>query len=503
MAKNEARNGAILSYILIILNGCYGLFLTPYIIGFVGDEAYGVFKTISSFTSAFMVLDLGLGGTMMRYIAKFKADKNESEIPNFIAMGLLQAAAIATVLGALLCGFYFGIDYIYQNGLNPTEISKAKELYLVLGLGMLAHIFENVSNGIICGHNKFTIANGVKVLRLVIRIISVLFFLSLFKDTLVLVVVDTALTFLLLIIEWIYICFKQRIKIRLERWDNAIFKSSFKYTILMLITSIAAQINSNLDNVVIGAFIGSGAVAIYSIALLIFGIFEQLSTAISGVMLPMVTNVLKEDDANSKIQELIVQVGRIQFMLLGAALVGFSVLGRTFLSIWIGEGFDDVYFLTLILMVPSILELCVNICLSVLKANNDLIFRTMVLLGTMIGNAIITVVGVYFLGYYMAAVGTALSFFIGSVVIMGVYYKKKYGFNMLSIYGKIFKNIWLCLLLSGIVCFGSTFFIKILWVKLLVGVISFLICYVGSLFLFGLNKEEKLYIKNTVKRRSK
>jgi len=73
--KSQVSLGAVLSYILIILNATYGLFLTPFIIGQIGDASYGVYKTISAFTSSLMVLDLGLGGTMMRYIAKYRADK--------------------------------------------------------------------------------------------------------------------------------------------------------------------------------------------------------------------------------------------------------------------------------------------------------------------------------------------------------------------------------------------------------------------------------------------
>ena len=99
MAKNEVKWGAILSYVLIFLNAAYGLFLTPYILGQIGEASYGVYKTISAFTSSLMVLDLGLGGTMMRYIAKYRADKEEKKIPNFISMGLIQTSAICVVVG--------------------------------------------------------------------------------------------------------------------------------------------------------------------------------------------------------------------------------------------------------------------------------------------------------------------------------------------------------------------------------------------------------------------
>ena len=146
-----------------------------------------------------------------------------------------------------------------------------------------------------------------------------------------------------------------RVTIRFSHWEGSLFKESFRYTMLLFITTIAAQINGNLDNVVIGAIVGSAAVAVYSMGLLIFNMFEQLSVALSGVMLPTVTQTLKGDDEKyTATQKLIVRVGRIQFILLGAALSGFIVLGKPFIELWLGAGFEDVYIIVLILMVPSL-----------------------------------------------------------------------------------------------------------------------------------------------------
>ncbi|MBQ8291229.1 MAG: oligosaccharide flippase family protein [Clostridia bacterium] len=497
MAKSEVKNGAILSYILILLNACYGLFLTPFILGRIGEADYGVYKTVAALSSSLMVLDLGLGGTLMRYIARFKADGEEEKIANYVAMSLIQAAILAAAVLFIVVGVYFFIDILYADGLTVAEIAKAKKLYIVLGIGIVAHIFENVMNGVISGYNKFTFANGLKLLRLMIRIILTIGLLFVFNNSMTLVVIDVVLIFGLLITEWFYVCFALKLKVRFKVWENKLFKESFKYTLLLFITAIAAQINGNLDNVVIGAIKGSEAVAVYSMGLLIFSMFEQLSTAISSVMLPTVTNTLKNDDEKyTQTQELIVQAGRVQFALLGAVFIGFLILGKSFVSIWLGEGYEDVYIIGLILMAPSLLELCVNVCLSVLRANNNLGFRTYNLLATTVLNAIITIVGTYFWSYYAAAIGTGVSFLLGSVIIMNVYYNKKYGFRMGLVYAQIFKGIFPCLLISGISGWLAIYFFASNLVKLLVGVTVFLLVYGLTLCLFGLNKKEKSCLKN-------
>ncbi|MBQ3604049.1 MAG: polysaccharide biosynthesis protein [Clostridia bacterium] len=493
MAKNEVKWGAIISYLLIVFNSLYGFLIVPYILSSLGDVEYGVYKTISSLSSALMVLDLGLGGTTMRYIAKFKSDSQRDRIESFISMALGEGSIIGVVLIAVSVIIYCLIPSIYSEGLSGNEIELAKKLFIILSVNMLFHIFENVLNGIISGHNKFTFANGMKLIRIFMRILILFVVFSFVKSSIALVLIDLFLTFFQIIVELIYIRAKLKTKIRLsfKGWDKEVFQESFKYTILLFITTIAAQVNNNLDNVVIGAIRGAAFVSVYSIGLLIFGMFEQLSTALSGVMLPTVTNILKSDNDGSKIEKTIVQIGRIQFMLLGAALIGFVILGKQFISLWLGDNYFDAYNITLILMVPALLELCVNVCLSVLRAKNMLGFRTGVLLATTIMNAIITVVGVKLFGYYAAAIGTALSFLVGSVIIMNIYYYKKFSFKMLKIYKKIFSGTWLCLLISGGAIWISSRFLNEGWFAFALNIVVFCIAYVTSMLLFGFKKDEK------------
>ena len=501
MAKNEVKWGAILSYILIFLNATYGLFLTPYMLGQIGEASYGVYKTISAFTSSLMVLDLGLGGTMMRYIAKYKADKEDHKIANFISMGFIQTGAVCVLVTVVTSVLYLFLDDIYAKGLTAEELLEAKQLYVFLAVGMIAHVFENLLNGIICGYNNFTFANGIKVLRLLFRIAAVVVFLAIFKNSMTLVIIDLAITIFAVLAEAAFLFLKLGVKVRYSRWDTQVFFESFKYTILMFITSIVAQVNTNFSNVAIGAILNSTAVTVYSMAVLIFATYEQMSTAISGVMLPTITNSLKDDDEHyTNTLRIVADMGRIQFILLGAVLTGFITLGRPFVEMWLGPNYGDVYYLVLILLVPALLELCINVCLSILRAKNMLGFRTAVIAVATALNLLITVCGMRYIGFYSAAMGTACSFLFGSVVTMGIYYYKKLRINILKLYGKIFSKIWLCLVLSGVASWLISFVFNSPTVKFISGFGAFVLVYATTLLLFGLNKNEKTIILSKLRR---
>lgn len=487
----QVVGGATLSYILIVLNAVYGMVITPYILFRLGQEEYGVYKTIAALSSALMVLDLGLGGTTTRYIAKYRAERKEGEIPNFLAMMLIETFAISFIVGCACTGLYFSISPIYSNTFTAEQVNLAQKLFAILSVNMILHIVENVVNGVIAGFNDFIFGNGIKLLRLFARVVLVFLILNAFPNSMALVLIDLAMTIVFLIVEIIWMLFKNKARIKYDHFEKRLFSESFIYTGLMFLTSIINQVNGNLDNVVIGAVIGAAAVTVYSMGLTIFGMFEQLSTSISGVVLPSIMDVLQEEGGLKKAKSFVIRVGRVQFMLLGAVLIGFLVLGKDFVFLWLGDGFDDVYVITLILMFPSIFELSVNVCLAILRAKNLLGFRTVVLAVTTFFNILITYFGTKLYGYYAACIGTALSWFVGSDVIMNIYYWKKFKFNMFQVYWQIFKNIFVCLLLAGGCVFVVHRFLYGSWLNLCINILVFCVVYFVSMITFGLTSDEK------------
>lgn len=490
--NNQVKLGALFSYVLIIVNAAYGLLVTPFILQSLGESSYGVYKILGSLTSSMMVLDLGLGGTVMRYVAKFRSENDDREIQKFISMALLEAVILAIVAAAAALVMYVNISDVYGKSFTETELSLAHIIFVILAVNVVIHIVENVFNGIITGCNNFIFGNGIKLITLLVKIILIGSLLTVFKSAVVLVCIDLALSAANVIIEVIYIkaVYKFRIRISFRSWNKEAFRESFIYTLLMFLTSIAAQVNNNLDNVVIGAISGTGAVTVYSFGITIFSMYQQLSTSISGVMLPTVTNVLKDDNDGQKIQDMVVNAGRVQFALLGAAAVGFIVLGKEFISLWLGDGFEDVYFIALILMLPSLFELCVNVCLAVLRAKNKLGFRTGVLMASTLLNLLITIIGVTLWNYFAAAIGTAASFIIGSLIVMNIYYWKVLHFNMIMIYKKIVHRIWLCTVIAGAVTFISSKYIGGSWTAFIINVVVFCIVYGTLLLVWGISKQE-------------
>ena len=66
------KTGVILSYVMMIFEVMSTLLLTPFIIGTLGQAEYGVYKLSASVVAYLLLLDLGVGNAITRYIAKFR-----------------------------------------------------------------------------------------------------------------------------------------------------------------------------------------------------------------------------------------------------------------------------------------------------------------------------------------------------------------------------------------------------------------------------------------------
>lgn len=501
MARNEVKWGAILSYILIIANALYGLAMAPFILKCVGESEYGVYKTIGSMTASLAVLDVGIGSTLQRYIAKFNALDDKKSSSNFSAMSFIQVAVLSGLTAICSVGLFFLIGNLYGNTFTELELVRSKQIFIIQAVYMVLHIFENACFGIISGYNKFTFSNLIKIIMLICKILAYVVLLPLFNNALVIVSVSLLIEVAVVVIELFYIKFVLKHSIHLYKWDKALFKESFIYTVLLFVQTIIIQFNGNIDNIVIGAVIGTSAVTIYSFAIQIFNMYEQCATAVSGVVLPTITNKIYAGATNKDLESLVVKFGRAQWAVLGAVLVGFIVCGQEFFYLWLGPDFNDAWYLSLILMIPVTFPLIVNVCLAILKVKNLLAFRTISLAYSVVINAILTIIGTRYFGYWAAAVGTSVATIVGSILSMNIYYQKKLGINIFKLYLKIGKGTTLCMGLASISSIIlNYFFYGTIWSFVLkVGV--FLIIYSATLLLFGFNKYEKEQLFGRIRRR--
>ena len=227
--------------------------------------------------------------------------------------------------------------------------------------------------------------------------------------------------------------------------------------------------------------------------------YTPLGTAISSVFMSRLSKLYDVEKDIQSISELFIKVGRIAFLFLGLVLCGFILFGQDFIMLWAGEGYKEAYYVAVIIMIPLTVDAMQNLGLTILQIMNKYGFRGKVYFAIAIVNIITTVFLVKIVGIVGAAISTAISMAIGNGVIMNFYYSKL-GLNM----RKFWKEIIKFLPAVVIALIGGIFLQKIYFanaaISLVFHIVSFIIIYASSIFIFGLTKKEKaLIFKETIK----
>lgn len=492
--KNKSL-GIILSYMLTVIDIIVAIFFVPFLLSSLGDNEYGLYRLMLSTASYLSVLDFGIGGTITRYVVKYKVEKNKEKEENFVAMGLVIYAVLSVFIVILAVIISIFIPRIYASSIPPENTYKAQFMFLILCSTTALSLFNHAYNGLITAYEKFIFMRVSNILKIVLRILLIVAGITLIKSALVIAIVDFSLSVLLLICNIFYSKLVLKFHVKLHKWNWNLAKEALLFTSAILIQAVINQFNTNVDNAALGVFTSTATVAMYSLALQVYTMYSTISTSVSSVYLPSISSSVFEGKSDREITKKVVVPSRLQLIMLLLALVGFIIFGNQFISVWVGNKYNGLYALICILLISSTLELSQNSITSVLKAKNKMHGMVAILSISTLYNAVLTFILVPKFGAIGAVMGTAFSMVFGYGIALNIYYSKAIHLDMKLYYKETYKGILPAAIISIIPGIAIRHFIKIGgWSGFIISCGIFAIIYCALMLAIGLNKDEKQLI---------
>lgn len=168
--------------------------------------------------------------------------------------------------------------------------------------------------------------------------------------------------------------------------------------------------------------LGTTTVSIYSVASTFNQFFINISTAISGVFLPKISKMVAKNTPKEEITNEFIKIGRLQYIIVFLMASGFVLFGKQFILYWVGEEFEESYYVALLLIIPLCIPLIQNLGISIMQAMNKHKFRTAAMFIMAIFNAVISLFLARAYGIIGVAAGTAISLIIVNVIAINIYY---------------------------------------------------------------------------------
>ena len=136
------------------------LFITPYIIGRLGKEEFGIWALVSVVSSYAQLSDFGITESLIKFMAEFKARGETVRLNQ-----LLNTAMTAYLfLGILFCSLFIALlPFVVERILNIPPALSAQALYLftIAILLFFLNMLMGVFGSLILGFQRMGYSNAI------------------------------------------------------------------------------------------------------------------------------------------------------------------------------------------------------------------------------------------------------------------------------------------------------------------------------------------------------
>lgn len=438
--SNERKWGVVLSYVSIIMNTLIQLLYTPLLIKKLGQSEYGLYSLVASIIGYLTIMDFGFGNAIVVYTAKYRAQgksKEEKKLHGMFNLVFKIIGVIAALLGIIL---YFNVENIFGAKMTDVEVYKMQIMMLILSFNLFITFNFAIYNSIISAYEKFTFQKIISIIHSLLKPLLMIPLLFLGYKSISLCLIITFTNIIALLSNYFYCRKELNISIKFLGFDKKIFKTIISYSIWIFLGVIVDKVNYSVDQIVLGAVSGTIAVSIYSVATTFNTVFINISTAISGVMLPKMTKLVATNATPNDLTNEMIKVGRLQNYIIFLACSGFILFGRNFIISWVGEEYTTSYYVTLLLIVPACVPLIQNTALSIMQAMNKYKFKSISTSIMAIFNIIISIFLAKLWGPVGAALGTCIALVICNIILINLYYIKNMKLQICRFWKEIIKQ---------------------------------------------------------------
>ncbi len=499
--KNQRKAGFVLSYLSIFVSSMVGILFTPYMISSLGSIEYGLYQLLYSVIGYIALLDFGLGSTLTRFILKYRAENNHEKVNTVITMCVKIYGVFGILVMLIVSIVSLNLDSLFKTTITAENLAYAQKLFMIMGATTSLSLISHALTGVQTAHEKYIVTKGIYVLRQVLRVAIMIVLLKFNLGATAIVMTDFVVTFGIVVFDIVYCKFVLKKPIIKGKTDIKLIKPLFSFSIFVFIQIIVTQVNVGIDKVILGRYSCLEFVALYGVAMQLYSLFNSIGGVIVSITLPRISEVVFANSSVNEVTDCCVKYSRMQLHILAPLIIGFTVLGRHFISLWVPE-YDStaVYIVALLIIVPQILESVEGTIFNVMKAKNLQATRSIILLAVAILHVVLSVVLLKFFPLYGPALGTCISFVLGNTILSNIYYHKKVGVNMFRYFRNLFKGILPTILISLL---GGVFINYIPvegWLGFIVKGCCFVAVYGIFILLLGLDKYEKSMVKGILKK---
>ncbi|MBP7526979.1 MAG: polysaccharide biosynthesis C-terminal domain-containing protein [Syntrophorhabdaceae bacterium] len=465
--------------------------MMPFLVHRLGDMQYGIWILIMSFTGYLGLFDFGVSGSVVKYVAEFRAKNDNAGLNRVCSAAFYMYLAGGTL--AFLVSILLAFGFVQHFKIPSEEISTARWVTMIVGLQIGLTLPLGFFTGYMRGMQRYDHVAGISLAMLFVRsIIIILLVLSGYR-LIAIALVHLVTTIGGGILRAVYV-FRANPDLQLRpaliTRDKLAMVS--RYSFLMFLYFVATNLIFSTGSLVIGYFLTAAAITFYAIPQ---RLVDELRVVImsTGVLQPAVSH-LNAQGRDGQVQRLLVNGTKYSMMIVLPIAVSYLMVGDIFISLWMGPRYAAACYGVLVILTCAV---AANISqftsTQILQgiARHSGISYIAVLEGA--ANVALSVALVRPYGIVGVAVGTLIPMLISNLIVIPWYTCRTIGLSLPRFFGEGLLRPCIPALFFGAILYAARRIVPVdSWTGLIATLAVCLALYAVCAWYLCLSKNERI-----------
>ncbi len=335
----------------------------------VGQAALGVWDFAWSLVSYFGLAGLGIGSSVNRYVAKYRAVGDEKSMCEIVSSAMAVQFATAVLVAILSISLAIALPRIFSGRLGD-QIEIARWVVALLGSGLAIQMGFDAFRGVITGCHRWDLHNAINAGSYGVTVIGMIVALSMgggLKSLGVVNLVSVAVTEILRSRVAHRVC--PELKVRISFVNRGDIKKVFKYGGKSVVAGLPPLLLVQGSSLLVASYLGPAALAVFSRP---NGLIRSVQTFLNkfAFVLTPTAGSLQSSGQNEEIRRLVTQATLVSVSLALPIVLLLSIQGDLILRIWMGPRYEMGALLT-VLAVGYFIPLTQQPAITILSGMNQ------------------------------------------------------------------------------------------------------------------------------------
>lgn len=499
--KNTIAKNTILLYVRMIFVMAATLFTTRIVLKNLGVEDYGIYNVVAGFVTMFAFLNSAMAGATQRFLSFELGINDEKKVNLVFCQSVIIHLLIAIII--LVLAESIGLWFVYNKLTIPEDrFGAAMWIYQIAILSFMFQIINVPYHASIIAHEKMNVYAWVSILDVTLKLgIAYLISISPY-DKLIsysfLILLTTIIMFL-----FFRIYSKRHFKECEFHFilDKPKFKEMFSFAGWNIIGNMAFTLRNQGSNILLNMFFGPVVNAARGVAHQVDAAVEQFVTNFQTASNPQIVKLYAQEQYNETMK-LVSQCSKFSFYLM--ILLGLPIVFQVdyILSLWLTEVPAYTPIFVQLILLNGIIDSLSKAIKTHIKATGKVKWY-MIIQGGFYLLALPVIYIFLKLDYspVSSLVVLVIFTFLGTFLRLFLVQKVAKGFSISYFLQKVLLPTAIVGCLAAVICFVYSKLIPTTTIGLL-GANTIVMVLITAVFVWfvGINKSEKTYILNLVKK---